>query len=618
MPKKDQKDSVRVAKLNRWFDAAESARKELDWKWFKYDLFVSGNHYARYDKNTKQIVDLTPTGMPRVVINKIYTTLRAVRNYALRNRPRAEVTPLNLKPEFLYQTVVLNQYLHFLHEKLGLRDLLKGTVWDSLKYSVGWWQILWDEDGKEIEVNSVDPYDLYIDPSAQSEKDAKFMVLAVRRNLDDLRNDPKYKEYKKELDDASGDARLAQSALKERLIKLEGMDGTLQEKDGSKIVKEFWYKEYDKDGTAKVLVTTLLDNKIIRHEETDLTRLPFFRLKSDVKPRSLYGEGWVKNMIPAQRELNRVVSHIVEYNHIMNKGKWVIDRGAGVRMVNNENGQIIEKKRGYDVKQETIVPLSDAAFVLEQSMNRYIEDIGAVHEATMGRIPTGARSGKAIESLQVGDSNNMSEVIENIEIFLEEVYEYMLSLAAKKYQHTRSIVPLTETGQRQFFTIIGEKAQNKPEGATVIPSQNMVDVSITSYLAHTSEARQEKALKLFELGVIDEQTVLEFFNVGSVADIMLRLQNRKEEERLRELQQNQDQQLINSTLQATPKSGQMQAIAAIRSLISGQAPQMPDAVNESFVGYIDEFLQSPEAQELDPSVLQTIQKYRDDVVQAAL
>src|SRR5688572_24108020 len=97
------------AKFNRWWQQARDNRNELDWKWFKYDLWVNGNHWAKWDKNTQQIVSaVKPDGRPKLTINKTYAVLRGVRNYTLRNRPRAQVSPVDLSPDNVEQAQALN------------------------------------------------------------------------------------------------------------------------------------------------------------------------------------------------------------------------------------------------------------------------------------------------------------------------------------------------------------------------------------------------------------------------------------------------------------------------------------------------------------------------------
>jgi hypothetical protein len=169
------------------------------------------------------------------------------------------------------------------------------------------------------------------------------------------------------------------------------------------------------------------------------------------------------------------MSSIAEYNQIMNKIKYVTDKGAGVRIINNEHGQIIEKKRGYNITTQAISPISQAIYQQIDYAGSFIEDIGAMHDASKGRIPAGAKSGRAIEALQVGDSNNMSELVENIEDFLEDVYEYILWLASKHYQDLKSVIVMDYTGQREFLKVIGEGVSSSSADARIGNSRGYFD-----------------------------------------------------------------------------------------------------------------------------------------------
>lgn len=617
-------DIIRT-RLDREWASAQSNRKEIDWQWFMYDLWVSGNHYAKWDKNTQQIVTtIRDKGKVKIVINKVYTTLRSVRNFVLRNRPKAEVTPDDLTEETIDEVSKLNKYLDFLHDKLRLRTKLKGTLWHALKYSVGYWQVIWDEEEQEIDVNVCDPYDLYWDPVATSPDDAKYCVLAVRRNVEDLKNDPKYK-----INDMKGDELLAASSMKSRLLQAEKGMRSFGDNKGSStvIVREHWYWETketegkDKEGKPtksrerKLMVCAIAGNKVIRPpEDTKLDRFPFFKLASDIEPLAMIGTGWVKNLIPVNRALDRLESQVAEYNDIMNKGKWVADKGSGVRVINNENGQIIEKKRGFEVSQQSIYPLSAAVFQQIENMNRYMEDIGGQHEASLGRIPSGAKSGKALEALQVGDSNNMSEIVENVEEFLEEVYEYILYLASQKYQFARTIIPLTRSGEREFINIIGEDAKDvAPEGATVIPSKNSVDVKITSWLANTTQARQEILKELYQLQAIDQETLLEGYGVGSVSDIIKKTKEQNLEKAATDIEVNKQNQVASAEVQQqtaqTTGAGAKEAILVLKAIIQGKEPPRLSATTPEFTAYIESFLASEEGQSLGPDIMKAIQDY---------
>jgi hypothetical protein len=618
----DQDEATLKAKLNRFWEQASGSRKNFDWKWFMYDLWVSGNHYAKWNKNTQQITTtVKEDGRPKVVINKVYTTLRAVRNYTVRNRPKAEVTPANLTEETVTEAIKINKYLDFLHDKLQMRRKIKGVVWNALKYSTGYWQVLWNEDADdskgEIEINEVDTYDLYWDPVARFPSESRYCFLAVRRVIEDLKNDSKYEEVTEDQwKRIPSDKQLAASNFKARLIQHEkGGEYSSAKEDGTVIVKECWIKEVQKDKSVKMRIVTMAGGEIIRDELTELDRFPFFKLASDVESLSMYAQGWVKNLIPPNKLLDRLESSLAEYNELVNKGRFVSDKGAGVRVINNEHGQIIEKKRGYEVAQMPIAPLSAAIYTQIENVNRYIEDIGGAHDASLGRIPPGAKSGRALEALQVGDSNNLSELVENLEEFLEEVYEYILYLASQKYQFVRNIIPTTSSGERQFIQVIGEAAANKPAGAVVIPAKNMVDVKITSWLAHTAEARQETLKELYQLQAIDQQTLLEGYEIGSIADIIQRTKEQQKDQMAQQLTMQKMGAQAQQQATQTPPAGPQQAIASIRSILTGQPANMPQNVTPEFLDYIDQFMTSQEAQQLPAEAQQAIQTFRDQVAQ---
>ncbi|RMD68421.1 MAG: hypothetical protein D6822_07010 [Cyanobacteria bacterium J149] len=604
--KEKEKILATTQKMQTWSTEAENYRSSYDWKWFIYDLFVNGYHYAKWDRQTQQIsTSVKDKGRPKIVINMVYVTLRAVRNFVLRNRPRAEVTPNDLTPENIDEVINLNRYLDYLHERLKLRKKLKETVWHALKYSVGFWQVLWDEDVKEISVSVVDPYDLYIDPVARSLDEARYVILKVRRNIVDVINDPKYRDFIKKNDiEIKPDGKIAASQMKERMMSLEGYSSINNSQSGKKtvLVEEFWYVDYDDEGNKKWMITTMAGGHVIRPpEETGLNRLPFFKLSADVEPLKMYGQGWVKNLIPVNKLLNRLESSVAEYNELINKGKWVSDKGAGVRVINNQHGQIIQKKRGFEVQQVPITPLNISVFRQIENANRYIEDMGGKHDASLGRMPTGAKSGKALEALQVGDSNNMSEVVENVEEFLEEVFEYILEIAAEKYQFARRIIPISKTGERDFITVIGEDAPAIPEGSTVIRKKNTVDVKITSWLAETAEARRDALKELYQLQAIDQETLLKGYELGNVAEIIRQSQIEKEMDR--RLQTRQQVALANAQNQKNQKeepqqAGAVQANAALQAILTGQEPEVPQDVSMEYLDYIEEFMQTPEFQQL--------------------
>lgn len=622
MPK-PSKDEILKSRLEKMWSEAESGRTQHDWKWFIYDMWVKGYQDARYDKKTRRIVSGNSSdGRPKVSINKIFPTLRSVRNYVLRNQPKAQVTPEGLSADNLEEALKSNHFLDYIHETEGLRKKLKGSVMSSLKYSKAWWQVIWN--GEKIEINECDTFDVYPDPKARNRNELRYVILAVRRTLDALKESPIYD--KKEVEQVKPDNKTAASSYKQMSLNYENTGEVNNTKESETvIVKEYWYLE---DG--KVYVCTMAGDRIIRKPEpVDSEIIPFFDLSSDIEQLRMYSEGWVKHMIDPQKLLNSAISSLAEYNIIMNKGRIITDKGAGVRIINNQHGSIIEKKRGYDVRHEAIQPLSSAIYQQIDYANVFIEDIGSMHEASRGRVPTGAKSGRAIEALQIGDANNLSELVENIEDFLEDVYEYVLWLASKKYQDMRTIMPLDYTGQRQFLKVVGEDSpvaeglEGTEEDVLVVRSKNLVDVKISSYLAHTPEAKRESVKELFSIiPDLPVDLVLDAYGVGNIADVVKKIREKQEQDKQAELEAAQQEQAMQlegrqqEMSMENPESSPQEAIAAIRTLIQGGTPQVPTNPGQNYINALDTFLQrEQQAGELDQQTLQAVQTFRDQVVQ---
>lgn len=620
--KKESKDEI-LARLDRMWKEASEFRKQYDYRWFLYGMWVRGYHYARYDRKAKMVVGKPPaSGRPQIVVNKIYPTIRGVRNYVLRNQPKAQVVPEDTTNQTaIAESMKSTRFLEYFHERQKLKKKLKGTVFQALETSMSWWQVIFD--GSEIVVNPVDCFDYYFDPKANSPSKQRYGILAVSRRISELLEDDKYD--KKEVAEIKPDNKKSSSSYKELLLSYDrgssADSATGKDQDGSVIVKEFWYMKGD-----QVYVCATAGGRLIRKPEIiDTPIIPFFKLSSDNMPFSMVGEGWVKHMIDPQKLINSAMSTLAEYNLIMNKVKVIVDKGAGIRVFTNQMGEVLEKKRGYTVTTQASAPLNPAIYQQIDYANRFIEDIGAMHDAMMGRVPTGAKSGRAIESLQIGDSNNMSELVENLEEFLEDVYEYTLLLASKVFQDYRSIILPDYTGQDTAARVIGADSEigqqlleegDVPDDTIVIQDKNFVDVKIGSFLSFTPEGKRDAVRELYEvIPDLPEDIILDAYAVGNIADVVNGIKKKRAEAAQQEMEQQRMQAEVQQDTQ-NPEATPQEAVAAIRTMLEGGTPQVPRRPGQMYIQVFDEFIErETELGEVDQQALSAIARFRDQVVQ---
>src|SRR3990167_781458 len=397
-----------VLKVDRMYKEAKENRRKHDWEWLVRQLFYRGYHFAQYNKSTSTITFANRSGV-RIPINLLWAHGRAVRNQVTAFRPKWEVLPFVTTESAEDNALYSNKVLDYIYEKAKIKRNIKELITQGLLYSVGIWQFDVGKDGR-ILIRSVDPYDLYVDSSIRSadindpDFGANYIIQTVNRPLEAVKNDPRY-EHTDEL--KGGDNRLASAEYKKFLLQVTHHQFQSQKAEfPTKEIRICHRRVYQKDGTFKIKITHTTDglDLPLYVKETDETEYPWEIYQGDLSPLELYGESWAKQLIPINRVIDALEAHIFEYNHIFARGRFLVDKNSGVRLIVNQHGQIIEKNRGATVTSLPISPLPPSPETQLMRFRTYFEDISGAHDVTLGRIPTGVKSGIAIDQLRQADA----------------------------------------------------------------------------------------------------------------------------------------------------------------------------------------------------------------------
>lgn len=555
-------------KAQRLFTSAKEARKRYDWEWLTRDLFRRGFHFSRYNPTSKSVVLATRSNI-KIPINLVHAQMRTIKNQITSVRPKWEVMPTGLGDDAVTNARYSGRLLDHFYDKFNLRRKTKETVTQGLMYSVGGpWQIGYDPDGGEngdgeVFIWLLDPFDFYIDPNATHLSDAEYVVKAVRKPLTEIKADPAYTWYEN-LADIHGEMKQAASEYKQFLmqaLKYYQPNANEEEEEGA-ILYEAWIKVHvternmeqiqeelrDNDQDADDLrvgevvmrkltyldfVVDPLDCRVIRRDD-----FPFCLYQADVNPMEIYGESWIKHVIPVNRVINALESSVFKFNYKYAIGRIRVDKNSGVRIISNEHGDIVEANQGAAVEPLPIQPLPSSYDNQITNMRLYLEDVGGAHEASMGRIPSGVKSGIGIAELKAADSVNQQDLLDGLEEFLIDVADKLLREISLNYDVPKVIKVLGKGGKPEHFSVIGRDHADERQKTTevkigpdvfdlaVIGDDNEIKVSVGTWLAHTKEARLDRLREYFEAGLIDQETFLENAEFADV-DRIIR-QTRKE------------------------------------------------------------------------------------------
>ena len=521
-----------VVKCKRLEQRASEERQKYDWEWLVRQLYVRGYHFARYNRGSNTVIFSSRTGV-KIPINLVGAHLRGVRNQVTSFQPKWEVMPSVTTDRAFDNARYSGKVLDWIYEKAQIKRKVKEIVNDALIHSVGIWQFDTDKDDNII-VNRADPFDFYPDPDCKSpnlndpEFGAEHVFLTHSLPRDYIEKNPNYKN-KGEL---KPDNVPASAQYKKFLLQVTKGYSSLSQDADTVLLHEAYLRERDDDGDIKIRVVAYTETSLrpLRNEIIG-DEYPFEICQGDINPGELYGESWIKHLIPLNRVIDALESHIYEYNHLFAKGRFIIDKNSGVRLITNQNGQIIEKNRGSQVQAMTVPPLPNTPELQIERIHRRLEDISGLHEVSMGRIPGSIRSGTAIAELRQADSSNQADLVDNLEDFLARAGRKILRLVAENWKTSKLVSVTGIGGKKEYFMAIGEDRKTKKDKfkygdkelpMAVIGKENDVRVQIGSWLAYTKEARMEKLKELFRLGAIDQNALLQHLEFADIDGIMER------------------------------------------------------------------------------------------------
>jgi hypothetical protein len=154
-------------------------------------------------------------------------------------------------------------------------------------------------------------------------------------------------------------------------------------------------------------------------------------------------------------------------------------------------------------------PMSSTPFNQIDNIKDYMQNIGAAHEAFIGKAPAGVTAGIAFETLVANAYTNIIDPIDNLADTLGRLGEDILDLG---YQYQLISKPFrTEGGD--VFSVISGAVEDTPEDAVVIPKNPEVKVKITSGISHTKEGKREILTMLRGGGDISRKTLLQNFDI---------------------------------------------------------------------------------------------------------
>lgn len=446
---------------------------------------------------------------------------------------------------------------------------IETMLWDAKVYGTAFLKAIWDPtlcNGMGDAINKrIDPFTFYPDPNATSMDDALYFVEVRTVTLSELdRMFPGAREKVgadtliESLDTAPD--RLSSPLPKRPLVNPGPISPATSPSWGvptsgtnlSKMldhrlitVLECWMREHihipkegdtDHDMTVDrwrcVIIAgnqVLLDEpaaKIYAHGEH-----PYERHVS-IETGEFWGQSLVELLAPAQVSINRLLMSM-EHNISLSGNPVMVDdarSGIGRATITNKPGTRLTKNAQSSVEwlnPPQIHPQMSSELI--QFYKGEMENISGLSAIVRGFTPTSRNSEGVMSSVQESAFVRVRLSLRNLERTLRRIENKRAALIIDFYDQPRIMSMIGSSGKNTSDKSIMLKSYHwwlpSPNGRQPLKYQLLIEAG--SSLPTSRQARMELMLRLFALGVVDEEAVLTVSGIPGWQDIVARVRETK-------------------------------------------------------------------------------------------
>lgn len=635
-----------VGDLTSKFDMLKRGRMHYENQWKLNVAFYKGRQYSYYNKFTGTIQTLAtedhekPKYRVRLVSNQIISGAHSLLAKYTKTKPIITATPSTGDPSAAKAAQMAERLLEYWWDDFQLDDKLAEAILWAIVTGQGYWKITWDPHANkqmtftldprgnpitddtikdafkqqleaqgikpqekvvylgDIRVEAMSPFNVYLDPTARTFDDCKFVICVHNLDPDEIKA-------------RWGVDIVPDSSSTEPDVALPFANA---EDASVKTVKKVYIGYFLPSPTLPkgryVVWTDGPDKNIL--EDTPWPYpdniLPIVKFPGLRTPGAIYDSSHVEQAIPVQKELNRTLSQIVEYKNLTIKPRIFAPTGSLRMRMTSEPGQIVEYNPvgNFKPELETVPAMPPYVFELLNDVSSRLKDIFGLTEISEGTVPPNVEAGIAIDLLQELGSDRLVPTIRLIEKAMARAGQIMLGLAQKYYIEPRMFL-IKGTG--------GSVSVKKFMGADI--NGVTVHTETGSAAPRTRAGRQAQIERWVDMRIIPPDRAWKYLDIADLKGLAAQYAA-DEDQAQREIEKmlegvpinpeaaQQAMQLANSPNPVNPETGQpFQSPQELQQYIQNAAVQ--PLIGENYDVHLDvvgNFMKSVEFETLDTEVRQ--------------
>lgn len=502
------------------YTESRNAKNILSQEWKEYLDAYEGNFYK---KETRQ------KWKARTYENICNSIINSMIPLMTDRQPEIIVEPR--EDNDIQKAKQVNTILNYVWQKDDMQRKLSMMIKDQLMLGTGVLQITFNPDKAngmgEIETHVVDIFDLFPDPSATSPETMEYVILRTRvpKRVLKKRYPDKADQIISDNDFLESDARYTD--LNDRRHGLNNVCTVL----------EMW--DYDDDGKERVSTICNGVELETRPSPYEKEGFPFIFFYNDILNGRLWGIGEMKNLLPLQKELNKIRSIIID-NMIANQNTiWLVDRQANIKKsaMTNEHGLFIEKNAGGSAQR--VPPPQLPSWIQNQAelTRKSMEEVSGIHDVSKGVSSGSVTAASAIQILTENSQTRLRGKLRNTEFALKHYGEWVIALIRQYYDTTRIVRIAGEevhfsnkelrqpnTSRPEYLDESGQPLTDE-EGNFMYELLTDFDISVKggSSMLLNKSAQYQQMFEMFMNNAVDLESLLNAAEIGDTQKIIERM-----------------------------------------------------------------------------------------------
>lgn len=537
---------VTVGDLNKKLDSLRRGRAPLDMQWKLNLAFYKGRQYSFVNRELGRVQSLPtedgdkPRYRIRLVSNQIITGSHSLLAKYTKTKPVISATPGSGSADDAKAAQLAERLLEYWWTEFCLDDKLAEALLWSIICGQGYWLIEWDQyastpmtftlgpDGKpitnekikaafldqlrqrgidpqqktvylgDIRVSVPSPFNVYLDPSAQTFDDCKYAIIKYPMDPDMVKS-------------RWGVDVTADSIPTPPDVALTFATGQNGDEKTTKDVYCGYFLPTPSNPKGRVVWWTKGVDKPLEDKpwpEQWSRTLPLIKFPGLKLPGSVYDTSQVEQAIPMQKELNRTLSQMVEYKNLTIRPRvWAPTNSLRTRLT-SEPGALYEYNPVGQFKPEVEQPraLPPYVFDLLKEVKERLAEVFALTDISEGNVPPNVEAGIAIDLLQELSADRLMPTIKLIERQLARAGQIMLELAQSYYIEPRHLAIYGSGGSVQ----VRKFSQADIKGGVT------VHVETGSGLPRTRAGRQAQIERWVEMQLIPADRAWKYLEIADL------------------------------------------------------------------------------------------------------